>query len=213
MRLALVATVCLALPLGAQEPKQSEELRSVKLDVLRKAVAAADKQGENVGDIRMALDAFEKALPSAKPGAVPPELRALRDAVDAAARKGERVEEVSKELKLVELAVAGRTLSRPAPKPKPAPGQPGGEEVTLPKPDGFDAYAGKIAEGKFTITATKDKIVFTLTGVVDRARIPTLNRAVVEPPGMMHTSDLVFKLPAEYQKDVETLLKSVAPKE
>lgn len=211
--LALAAIAWFALVVGAQEPKRVEEPKPVKLDGLQKAVTDADKRGENVGEVRKALDAFSKALPSAKPGVVPPELQALRDAVDAAARKGERVEELSTELKVVELAVAGRTLSRPAPKPKPAPGQPGGEPVTLAKPNGFDAYTGKVAEGKFTITATKDKIAFTLTGAVDRAGVPTLGRAVVEPPGMMHTSDLVFKLPAEYQKDVETLLKSVASKE
>lgn len=211
--LALVATVRLVLAVGAQEPKRLEEPKPVKLDGLRQAVADADRRGENVIEVRRALDAFEKALPSAKPGVVPTELQALRDAVDAADRKGERVAEVSKELKVVEFAIAGRTLSRPTPKPKPAPGQPGGEPVTLTKPNGFDAYTGKVAGGKFTITATKDKIVFNLTGIVDRTRVPTLSRAVVEPPGMMHTSDLVFKLPAEYQKDVETLLKSVAPKE
>lgn len=209
----LAATAWLGLVSTAQEPKRVEGAKLVKLDPVRMAVKAADKRGENVDEIRKALDAFEKALPSAKPGVVPPELQTLRDAVDAAVRKGERVEEVSKELNVVELAVAGRTLSRPAPKPKPTPGQPGGETVTLAMPGGFDAFTGKVAEGKFTIYATKDKVVFTLTGTVDRAGIPTLARAMVEPPGMMHTSDLVFKLPVEYQKDVETLLKSVAPKQ
>ncbi|MCI0703988.1 MAG: PDZ domain-containing protein [Planctomycetia bacterium] len=94
--------------------------KAVDLTALREAVDAAAKRGENVDDIRKALVAFEKALPSIKPGTVPPELQALRDAVDAAARKGENVDDVAKQLLAVEMAVAGKSLA----KPKPIPPQP-----------------------------------------------------------------------------------------
>src|SRR5262245_57036124 len=69
--------------------------KTVDLSALREAVTTASKRGENVDEVKKALDAFEKVLPSIKPNTVPPELQALRDAVDAAARKGENVEEIS----------------------------------------------------------------------------------------------------------------------
>ena len=84
---------------------------------LKAAVAAADKRGENVGGVKDALAAFEKALATpaaaAKGGEAPPELAALREAVEFAARKGENVEAVSKELGRVEKALTGRAYERP----------------------------------------------------------------------------------------------------
>jgi hypothetical protein len=95
--------------------------RAVDLAPLRDAVEAAAKKGENVENIRTALDAFEKAAPKAAAGRVPAELQALRDAVTAAAKKGENVEAIAKELAKVELAVAGRELNPPKPAPQPQP--------------------------------------------------------------------------------------------
>ena len=120
--------------LTAQEPKPKPGAKSdappapgakqVDLSGLKEAVATAAKRGENVDDIRAALAALEKALPTARAGAVPPELQALRDAVDAANRKGENVEAIAKELLAVETAVAGRSLAKPKPQPRPEPPEP-----------------------------------------------------------------------------------------
>ena len=93
----------------AADPKAAD------LTSLREAVNTASKRGANVDEVIKALDALEKALPTIKPGRVPPELQALRDAVDAAARKGENVDEVQKQLTAVEMAVAGHTLAKPRP--------------------------------------------------------------------------------------------------
>lgn len=113
------ASVWAGFALTAQEPKPAADAKPADLTALREAVAAAAKRGENVDEIRKALDAFEKALPGIKPGAVPPELQALRDAVESAAKKGENVDAVAKELAAVETAVAGRSLARPKPVPPP----------------------------------------------------------------------------------------------
>lgn len=95
--------------------------RAVDLAPLRDAVEAAAKKGENVEDIRAALERFEKAAPKAAAGRVPAELQALRDAVTAAAKKGENVELIAKELAKVELALAGRELNPPKVEPRPQP--------------------------------------------------------------------------------------------
>ncbi|MFM8275343.1 MAG: S1C family serine protease, partial [Gemmata sp.] len=86
-------------PVRADAPKPAADLGD-----LRDAVDAANRRGENVGEIRAALAALEKALAkgAARPGEAPPELAALREAVEAAARKGENVGAVSRELGLVE---------------------------------------------------------------------------------------------------------------
>jgi hypothetical protein len=115
---------------GGQEPKpgapapDATDAKPVDLAGLREAVAAAAKRGDNVDAIRAALDALEKAAPTARAGRVPAELRALRDAVDAAARKGESVEAIAKELGGVETAIAGKSLARPKPEPQPMPAFP-----------------------------------------------------------------------------------------
>lgn len=95
--------------------------KGVDLTALRDAVETAAKKGENVGEIREALAALEKAAPKAAIGRATPELQTLRDAVDAAAKKGENVELIAKELSKVEVAVAGRELIKPKPEPKPEP--------------------------------------------------------------------------------------------
>jgi hypothetical protein len=111
-----VGAVWAGAALTAQEPKP------VDLTALRDAVARAGRRGENVDDIRAALDALEKAAPRLRAERVPPELQALRDAVDGAARKGEKVEAIAEALLAVETAVAGRSLARPKPEPTPNPG-------------------------------------------------------------------------------------------
>jgi hypothetical protein len=102
----------------ADEPKVPD------LSDLRDAVKAAGKRGENVDEVKKALDALEKSLAKGftpKPGAAPPaELVALRDAVEAAARKGENVEDIRTQLDAVEKALVGRVLVSP----KPVPAQP-----------------------------------------------------------------------------------------
>lgn len=110
---------------AAQQPdaKDAKEAKETKLDLtaLREAVDVAAKRGENVDEIRKALDVFAKVTPTIKVGTVPPELQALRDAVDAAARKGENVEAIAKELLAVEMIVAGKSLAKPRPEPRPDP--------------------------------------------------------------------------------------------
>ena len=115
------AAVWLGFSLTAQElkPTPTADAKGADLTALRDAVTAATKRGENVDEVRKALEAFEKALPIIKPGRVSPELQALRDAVDAAAKKGENVEAVLKELAAVEVAITGRSLAKPRPEPRP----------------------------------------------------------------------------------------------
>jgi hypothetical protein len=105
---------------AAQPPKAATggDGKPVDLTALRDAVDAAARKGENVDEVRKALDALEKTAP--KGGRiVTAELQALRDAVDAAAKKGENVEAITKELVAVETAVAGRALTKPKPEPQP----------------------------------------------------------------------------------------------
>ena len=117
-----------APPADAKPVGDAKDAKGVDLTALRDAVESAGKRGENVDEVRKALDAFEKAAPKPDAGGVPPELQALRDAVDAAARKGENVEAVAKELVAVETLVAGKSLAKPKPpepRPDPEP-RPGG---------------------------------------------------------------------------------------
>ena len=111
------------------------DAKVVDLTALRDAVDTAAAKGENVDEIRKALDAFEKTAPKPAAGRVSSELQALRDAVDSAAKKGENVEAITKELVAVETAVAGRALTKPKPEPRPNPAPdigPGGIVRPLP---------------------------------------------------------------------------------
>lgn len=125
--LCAVALVIAVLPARAADPK------AVDLSPLRDAVETAAKKGENVGDIRAALEALEKLAPNAAAGRVPRELQAVRDAVEAAAKKGENVERIAQELVKVETAIAGRVLAPPKPEPKPEP-----RPQPRPEPNPFD---------------------------------------------------------------------------
>jgi serine protease Do len=102
----------------------ADEPMGPDLSELRDAVKAASKRGDNVLEIRKALDALEKSLAKGwtapKPGTTvpaPAELTALRDAVEAALKKGENVEAISKELEAVEKAMTGKAFVRPLPPP------------------------------------------------------------------------------------------------
>ena len=95
---------------------------------LRDAVVAADKRGDNVMEIRKALDTLDKALAKGwtppEPGKTvepPAELVALHDAVEAAAKKGENVDEIRKQLEIVEKALIGKSLTKPKPPPPVRP--------------------------------------------------------------------------------------------
>ena len=123
------AGLCAVALAFATVPARAADPKAVDLAPLRDAVETAAKKGENVGDIRSALEALEKAAPTAAAGRVPRELQAVRDAVEAAARKGENVERIAQELAKVETAVAGRVLAPVKPEPKPEPPQ------RLPRPE------------------------------------------------------------------------------
>lgn len=113
-------------PAGDAKPANTKDPNAIDLAALRDAVETAAKRGENVDEIRKALDALEKVSPKVTPDKrVPPELQALRDAVDAANRKGENVEAITKELLTIEMAVAGKSLARPKPpEQRPEPPRP-----------------------------------------------------------------------------------------
>lgn len=120
-------------PVPATPVTDAKDAKPIDLTALRDAVDTASKRGENVDGIKKALAAFEKVSSKIKPGTVPAELQALRDAVDDAARKGENVEAIAKELTAVEMAVAGKSLTKPRPQPQPDPG-PGPELPFQPFP-------------------------------------------------------------------------------
>lgn len=107
--LAALTVFALALGASADAPK------AVDLSDLRDAITTADKRGENVDDIKRALDALEKALTkggTAPKGTARAELAAVRRAVEVAARKGEKVDGIAKELDAVEKALTGRVFVR-----------------------------------------------------------------------------------------------------
>jgi hypothetical protein len=102
----------------------ADELKAADLSELHNAVNAAAKRGENVDEIRKALDALQKSLGSGFTAPAPgkttdpsPELVALRETVEAAARKGEGVEEIRKQLDVVEKALTGKVQVKPKPLP------------------------------------------------------------------------------------------------
>jgi serine protease Do len=103
---------------NADEPKAPD------FSELRDAVNAAAKRGENVDEIRKALETLQKSLangftaPAAGKTLDPsPELVALRETVEAAARKGENVEEIRKQLDAVEKTLTGKVQVKPKPLP------------------------------------------------------------------------------------------------
>jgi hypothetical protein len=105
----------------------ADETKGPDLSDLRDAVKAASKRGDNVLEIRKALDTLEKFLakgwtaPNGGTVSPPPELSALRDAVEIALKKGENVDAIDKELEVVEKAMTGQAFVRPAPPPPVEP--------------------------------------------------------------------------------------------
>lgn len=115
---AILFTVIGVTLSNADEPKAPD------FSELRGAINAAAKRGENVDEIRKALDALQKSLSNSFTELAPgktkdpsPELSALRDMVEAAAKKGENVEEINRQLEVVEKLLTGKSQSRPKPLP------------------------------------------------------------------------------------------------
>ncbi len=109
----------------------ADESKAPDLSELRDAINAAAKRGENVDEIRKALDALQKSLASGFTAPAPgktlepsPELLALRETVESAAKKGENVEEIRKHLDVIEKALTGKILAKPKPLPPIDPVQP-----------------------------------------------------------------------------------------
>jgi hypothetical protein len=221
--LALVGAVLLIGPVRAADAPD--------LTALRDAVAAADKRGENVGAIREALAAFEKAAAKGaiKPGAdaASAELAALREAVELAARKGEDVAAISKELGQVEKALTGREYERskpPQPKAEPEPalpnpppfrprpgfGGPGGGFGRRPvgvevNTAGFNSTSVTISNGDFTIKARQGEVTYEITGQMNG---PAPKIVIRDGDKKIETDDLK-KVPDDYRPAAEKLLKSL----
>lgn len=193
------------------------------LAALRDAVALADKKGENVGAIREALTALEKAFTkgATKVGEAPPELIALRDAVEMASKKGENVELIAKELGKVEKALTGREYERPKPpepKPEPVPEpvpplrRPGfgggriGGRMVIGGP-GVTTTAVTITNGRFAIKSKHNDVTYEIAGVVTGDEKPKI--VVRDGEKKPIEADDVKDVPEEYRAMVEKLLASV----
>jgi hypothetical protein len=213
----LVGAMALAVSARAADPKAPD------LSDLREAVATADKRGENVGAIREALAAFEKAMAKGaiKPEAEAPpaELTALREAVELTARKGENVAAISKALGQIEKAVTGREYERP----KVAEARPEAEPALPPpvrRPDfgrrggivisgvgaGFNSTSVTISGGNFTIKARQGDVTYEITGQTNGTEAPKI--LIRDGDKKIETDDLK-KVPEDYRASAEKLLKSV----
>ena len=213
-----------ALVAGTGRAGEDPPARTADLADLKAAIAAADKRGENVGAIRDALAALEKALTkgAAKPGEAPPELVALREAVELAVRKGENVEGVAKELGRVEKALTGREYERPKPpepkfEPEPQfpvpPRRPGmggfggpGRVVIAPAGGGVNSTSITVSNGSFTIKARQGDVNYLITGQTNGAEAPKI--AIQDGEKKIETED-IKKVPDDYRPTVEKLLKMV----
>lgn len=196
----------------------AQEAKTPDLTELKYAVTMADKKGENVGAIREALTAFEKAMAKgAKAGETPPELTALRDAVETAAKKGENVEAIAKELGQIEKALTGREYERPKPPPPPEPdpvrpfpprrgGGFGGGGIIINGGGGFNATSVTISGGMFTVRARMGDVNYLLTGSTNGTEAPKIT--IQDGEKKIETDDLK-KVPEEYRPAAERLLKMV----
>ena len=224
LRFILPAVIALGLTTGAraEEPKAAK----VNLDELKYALAIADKRGDNVGAIRDALTAFEKALSKGaiKPGEAPPELKTLRDAVEAAAKKGENVAAISKELGAIEKLLTGSAYVRPAPpepKYEPEPmfpprrgggfggnriviggGKAGGGGIVINGNGGFNATSITISNGAFTIKARNGEVLYTVSG----STTGTDTKITIKDGDKTTEYTDVKKVPEEHRPAVERLL-------
>jgi hypothetical protein len=222
----LVGAMTLAVSARAADPKAPD------LSDLREAVATADKRGENVGAIREALAAFEKAMAKGaiKPEAEAPptELTALREAVELTARKGENVAAISKALGQIEKALTGREYERPKQEVKAEPepalpvppplrrpgfgGPPGdfgrrpGGVVISGVGAGFNSTSVTISGGNFTIKARQGDVTYEITGQTNGTEAPKI--LIRDGDKKIETDDLK-KVPEDYRASAEKLLKSV----
>lgn len=200
------------------------------LSGLRDAIAAADKKGENVGAIREAFVAFQKALATGfKPGEALPELTALRDAVEMTLKKGENVEVIGRELGKVEKAVTGREYERPKPPepPKepefqppvrPGMGRGGFGRDGFPPPRRGGIVIGPIGAGmastqitisgnNFTVKARHNDVAYEITGVTVGDDPPKI--VIRDGDKKPVETDDVKKVPEEYRPTVEKLLGGI----
>lgn len=211
------AAVLLRAP--AEEPTTA----TPDLADLRDALAAADKRGANVGPVRDALAAFEKAQAkgAAKPGEAPPELTALRAAVEDALKKGENVSAVAAELARVEKAITGREYERPKPPEAKLDAEPlpprgfgrggfgrggfGGNRIII-NGGGFDATSVTVVNDNFTIKARHNDVTYTITGTTDASVSPKI---VIKDGDTTTETDDMKKVPDAHRPTVERLLKMV----
>lgn len=211
------AVLLACAPAAAQPPAPD-------LSDLRDAIAAADKKGENVGAIREAFVAFQKALATGfKPGEAPPELTALRDAVETALKKGENVAAVGRELGKVERAVTGREYERPKPPDPPKepefqpPVRPGLGRNGFPPRRGGIVIGGigagmsstqiTISGNSFTVKARLNDVAYEITGVTAGDDPPKI--VIRDGDKKPVETDDVKKVPEEYRPTVEKLLGSI----
>jgi len=201
------------------------------LSDLRDAIAAADKKGENVGAIREAFAALQKALAKGvKPGEAPPELQGLRDAVEMTAKKGENVELIGKELGKVEKALTGREYERPKPPEPPkmvepefqppmrrfgGAGLPGGGfppprrgvGMVGPLGPGVSSTQITISGDNFAVKARHNDVTYEISGTVKGEDPPKI--VIRDGEKKPIEADDLKKVPEEYRPTVEKLLGSV----
>jgi len=126
----------------------AQDAKAPDLSELRDAIKAAGKRGDNVDEVRKAVDVLEKFLAKGwtppvggRAVAAPPELVAVRESVEAASKKGENVEEIRKQLELVEKTMTGNVLARPKPLPPPdEPVRPNPRNPDFPGFPGLPAF-------------------------------------------------------------------------
>jgi len=124
-------------------------------------------------------------------------------------RKGKKVD-----VKGVQLPdVPRREVPRPA--PFAFPELPQLNPLPIPNPvavpDGFDSVSYTSTGDSFALKAKKGALTFALSGALNADGTAVLKKAVIEGDGVMHTSDQIDKLPAEFQRDAAQLLKTVKP--
>jgi hypothetical protein len=132
-------------------------------------------------------------------------------------RKGKKVD-----VKGVELPEAARRPALPR-QPFELPGLLPNQPNRLPVrplvpanrvglPEGFNNVSYTTANDSFTLKAAKGETRYVITGSFDDAGRPAPGSVTVESDGRTHKAPSADKLPAEFQADVERLLKTVEPR-
>jgi len=225
-RVLVLAVAGLALITSAGRAAADEKTKTPDLSELKYAVTMADKRGENVGAIREALTAFEKALAKStiKAGEAPPELTALREAVELASKKGENVEAIAKELGLIEKAVTGSEYVRPKPpEPPKAEPEPPFRQPFPPRRGGigvggnggnpwgrgganFNSTSITITNGNFTVRAKQGAVSYLVVGSLNGNEAPKIT---IQDGEKKIETDELKKVPEEYRPAAERLLMMV----